>query len=306
MRNNCWRVFSALILTGCVSSTRPVVKIALVAPFEGRYRELGYEVITAARLAVREANASAPPSSPMITLVAFDDQGDPVRATEQARKVSADDEIVAVVGHWLEETSAAAVPVYTARQLPVIVTASAVPDHPGVFHAYPSSAALDDVTHTLGPTVSYCACGVELSSTESTAAATGDLLGPSVWALDQFWRLNEIEGARFVAPVSFPQDITAAAAFRHEFTAASAAGAPGPHATLAYDIVNMLAAAIRSASAGRGAPPRAKVAVTLANFSWEGLAGAYAFDENGRLSAQLAHVYEWRSGTVLEVPLASR
>ena len=49
-------VLGAGILSACAPSTRPVIKIGLVAPFEGRYREIGEEIIYAVRLAVREAN----------------------------------------------------------------------------------------------------------------------------------------------------------------------------------------------------------------------------------------------------------
>src|SRR5437773_8430394 len=58
-RSAGWLLASALLLLpACVPVTRPIVKIGLVAPFEGRYRDVGYEVIYAVRLAVREANAS--------------------------------------------------------------------------------------------------------------------------------------------------------------------------------------------------------------------------------------------------------
>ena len=45
-----------LLLLGC-ASVRPVIKIGLVAPFEGRDRAIGYDAVYAARLAVRQANA---------------------------------------------------------------------------------------------------------------------------------------------------------------------------------------------------------------------------------------------------------
>ena len=47
-------VLILVLLTGCLQTPPHVVKIGLVAPFEGRYREIGYDVIPAARLAVRE------------------------------------------------------------------------------------------------------------------------------------------------------------------------------------------------------------------------------------------------------------
>ena len=45
-----------LSLSAC-ASTQPVIKIGLVAPFEGRFRAIGYEAVYAARLAIREINA---------------------------------------------------------------------------------------------------------------------------------------------------------------------------------------------------------------------------------------------------------
>ncbi|HFC11696.1 MAG TPA: hypothetical protein ENJ56_02535, partial [Anaerolineae bacterium] len=54
-----------LLLAGCasvdfadVSSVDPVVKIGLVAPFEGEQRVIGYDVIYATRLAVRQVNTA--------------------------------------------------------------------------------------------------------------------------------------------------------------------------------------------------------------------------------------------------------
>lgn len=43
----------ATLAAGC-ASVDPVVKIGLVAPFEGRHRAIGYDAIYSARLAVRD------------------------------------------------------------------------------------------------------------------------------------------------------------------------------------------------------------------------------------------------------------
>ena len=65
-----------VVATGC-QKTDPVVKIGLVAPFEGRYRPIGYDVIYSARLAVREINAAGGIDGHRVALVALDDGGDP-------------------------------------------------------------------------------------------------------------------------------------------------------------------------------------------------------------------------------------
>src|SRR5438045_7698640 len=113
-----WLLLAALIAAACMPVTRPVVKIGLVAPFEGRYREVGYEVIYAVRLAVREANAAGGVAGFSVELTALDDGGDPASAAEQARKLGTDPQIAGVIGDWLDATTLNAAPLYAAEGLP--------------------------------------------------------------------------------------------------------------------------------------------------------------------------------------------
>lgn len=111
-------VMAALSSCGLTDSrSDTVVKIGLVAPFEGRYREVGYDVIYSARLAVREANQASGPGRVKILLVAVDDFGDPEMARESAEAMVIDPDVVAVIGHWLPETTAAAAPIYASEGL---------------------------------------------------------------------------------------------------------------------------------------------------------------------------------------------
>jgi len=98
-----------LFLTSCSSplarfpgTVRPTVKIGLVAPFEGRYRYIGYEVIYGVRLALREANHAGGVGGYNVELVAYDDGADPTMASEQARKLAVDPEVVTAIGHFRE------------------------------------------------------------------------------------------------------------------------------------------------------------------------------------------------------------
>lgn len=111
-------IVCGVLLTPACAVTRPTVKIGLVAPFEGEYRQVGYEVIYAVRLAVREANAAGGVAGHTVELVALDDQGDPDRAREQARKLSLDPQVRLALGHWLTVTTQAAGPAYAALGLP--------------------------------------------------------------------------------------------------------------------------------------------------------------------------------------------
>lgn len=97
-----------------------MVKIGLVAPFEGRHRPVGYDVIYSARLAIREANAAGGIGDYRVALVALDDFGDPEIASETAASLVIDPGIVAVAGHWLPETTAAAEPLYRAGNLSLV------------------------------------------------------------------------------------------------------------------------------------------------------------------------------------------
>jgi ABC-type branched-subunit amino acid transport system substrate-binding protein len=93
-------------------STAPVVRIGLVAPFEGRGREIGYDVIYAARLAVREQNRTGGIAGYRVDLVALDDSGDPQLAIRAAQSLAVDSSVVGAIGHWTTSTTRAARPVY--------------------------------------------------------------------------------------------------------------------------------------------------------------------------------------------------
>jgi len=98
---------SLLILVAC-NSMAPVVKVGLVAPFEGRHREIGYDVLYSARLAVREINAAGGIEGTRVALVTLDDSGSPEFAAATADSLLVDPEVVAVVGNWLPKTTAVA------------------------------------------------------------------------------------------------------------------------------------------------------------------------------------------------------
>lgn len=106
-------------LVGC-GGTAPVVKIGLVAPFEGQRRALGYDVIYSARLAVREINLAGGVGGYRVELVALDDAGDPELAQQAAASLALDPMVVAVIGHWLPPTTAAAAAVYAQAGLPLL------------------------------------------------------------------------------------------------------------------------------------------------------------------------------------------
>jgi branched-chain amino acid transport system substrate-binding protein len=130
------------LISGCagLGSTRPVVKIGLVAPFEGLYRHLGYDVLYAVKLAVRECNAAGGVSGHKVELVALDDGNDPARSPLQARKMMVDTDVMGVIGHFSDETALAALDEYHQAGLALItpVAADEVTEqgYPEVFRLY--------------------------------------------------------------------------------------------------------------------------------------------------------------------------
>lgn len=110
---------AGLFLTAC-AGVEPVVKIGLVAPFEGRQRALGYDAIYAARLAIREVNAVGGVGGVRVALVALDDGGSPELARQAAASLVVDPDVVAIVGHGLPPVTDVARPVYRQGQLPLL------------------------------------------------------------------------------------------------------------------------------------------------------------------------------------------
>lgn len=119
---------AVLLCSMLLAACRPmptVVKIGLVAPFEGRYRDVGYDAIYAARMAVREANGAAEPGGVHVELVALDDSADAELARQAATSLVLDPDVVAVMGHWRSETMAAAQAIYEQGGVPLLMLGEA-------------------------------------------------------------------------------------------------------------------------------------------------------------------------------------
>ncbi|GAB4266066.1 MAG: hypothetical protein Kow0080_06940 [Candidatus Promineifilaceae bacterium] len=101
-------VLIAAVLAGCQRSVPPVVKVGLVAPFEGAQRAVGYDVIYSARLAVRQINEAGGIGGYRVALVALDDSGSVEFARKTAVSLTLDPSVVAVIGHWHPANEASA------------------------------------------------------------------------------------------------------------------------------------------------------------------------------------------------------
>ena len=124
---------ASLLACSLPGSTQPVLKIGLVAPFEGWYRARGYDALWAVRLAIQEVNRGGGVAGWQVELVALDDHLDPRWAGQRARELVVDPAVMGVVGHFSPATAQAARTVYTSAALPLITPASVEAQGDGVF-----------------------------------------------------------------------------------------------------------------------------------------------------------------------------
>jgi len=300
-------VGAAAGLSACLPVARPLIKIGLIAPFEGRYRDLGYEVIYAVRLAVREANAAGGAGGYSLALMAYDDSGEADQAIEQAHKIATDPDVLGVIGHWRTTTTAAAAPTYAEVNLPLLAP------NPG------SAADLPAATYRLGlgsasereavPTGAQqcpppCDALDDLTWLLDARAAHPEsaIYGPPLWGEAQFLALAgpAAEGAYFITAAPYPAD-SADPNFAERYTALSNGVQPRANAVLAYDAARLLIEAIATSAADQLTPDRAGVAAALDVIALDGLSGTLSFDAQRQWATAQAWVYQWQAGAAVLV-----
>jgi len=136
-----------LLFGGCAvpRSTSPVLKIGLIAPFEGLGRPLGYEVLYGVKLAIAEWNDAGGVGGYGIALVALNDDDYPANSARQALKMDVDGDVLGVIGPMSRATARAVAEPFAEAGLAWLVPASA-PDE--VISAYSNAFRLyaDDAT----------------------------------------------------------------------------------------------------------------------------------------------------------------
>jgi len=178
-------LLATLLVMGC-ASVDPVVKVGLVAPFEGRNRAIGYDAIYSARLAVRQINEAGGVAGHRVALVALDDRGDPELAKQAAASLAVDPGVVVVLGHFLPEITAVAAPVYEQHQLALLPMgempfAPVSPDSlpPEFLGAYEAITPFDEIAGPFaGPT--FDAMGLVRLALAEAEESTGSISRASV------------------------------------------------------------------------------------------------------------------------------
>ncbi len=286
-----------LLLTACLPPRLPrVIKIGLVAPFEGRYRYVGYDAIYAARLAVREINAAGGAGGWMLELAAYDDRADPEMARAAARNLVVDPDVVAVIGHYRPASTEAAATVYAEAGMPLLaVGAWLTPTDVSVWHIAPSPEQVAGVmaqTTPLAPGHSDDAPPAVLGGIFPFASSLVEgtfLFTSTLFEEKGEWRA----GTLFVTPYPLPRDLPDLEVWTAAYRAVGPhVPAPGVYALPTYEAVYALAEAI--ARAGEpGSLARAGVATMLPDVQRAGMLGTVTWDTAGYWQAMPLYVYVW-------------
>ncbi len=150
-RRHLWRLAilaTAALLAACAmpGDAAPVVKIGLIAPFEGVGRPLGYALLPVVRETIADANASGAFGRYRVALVALNDDLDPSTASRQAQALAQDGDVIAVIGPFDQATAAAAAPILSAAGIPAMIVAPLAREYPGVYSLCPP---VGEIEHAL-------------------------------------------------------------------------------------------------------------------------------------------------------------
>ncbi len=295
----------APFLTGCITEPRHAPKIGLIAPFSGRYREIGYQAIHGARLALSEFNAAGGFHGHPVVVVAFDDAGDPAAAIEQAHKLLTDHDIIAVIGHWLNDSTTAATPIYTNAGMPILATSTAPvnPKYGGelFFRLYPTDVALTgqlERTARLYDANSICQCdvipGIEAIATMLAGSPGALVVGGPLWSLQEFVRIAgpSADSSYFITPAPHPLVAPEASGFLAQYRRLFPNIPIGWVSVHAYEATHVLLAALSDSPLPTSA--HLAEALTRSNYSSRML-GEVRFTEHGEWQTPQYHVYRWKS-----------
>lgn len=158
-------LISTALLSGCggPGPKTPVIKIGCAAPLTGDQAQIGLDTCKGVELAVDEANkkglglAGYPFES-----LSLDDQHNPAQAVNVAKKYAADQDVLAVVGHFNSSCTKPASAVYHEARITQITAASTNPElsRQG-FDTFFRVSATDDVQGPKGAEYAARSLGVK-------------------------------------------------------------------------------------------------------------------------------------------------
>ncbi len=264
-------VFICLVSACAVVQTPSITRVALFAPFEGRYREIGYNALYAARLALADANDET------IELLPVDDGG--TQAANHARALALDPLVKAVVVLGYDATSPETLASF--GDLPLLVVGDWGAESPADNHFFLSNPAL----------ARQVSAPPRIGVTEG-ATLPAPLTGGDVFALEGFAELRrDLADVVVLSSGSLPS-----AAFAERYRGSDPfAPDPGLLATLTYDAATVAISAARATT-------RAEATQWIAAAHVMGINGAIQFEDGYWLEAPLNR-YRYLDGALTDDPI---
>jgi len=257
-------VLIAALLSGCavIQASAPP-RLALLAPFEGRYRDVGYEALYAVRLAIDDSASD-------IDLFAIDDGGSLRTAIERARAIQSSEEYVGalLIGPHATNTDVQ----MALTGLPTVIIGG-----------WGAHAAGDHVVSLSNPDALSQLTAVR--SDNITQLPELPFTGDERYALSQMTELHsDLTGVTILSSGSLPSDDFS----ERYLNSAEFAPEPGFLATLAYDATRLILIAQRPGA-------------SWAEVRYEGLNGVFTFADGYWQNAPM-YRYGFQSGTLTSLP----
>ncbi len=130
----------ASLLAGCAKKSEPaaeepkeeVIKFAVASPVTGDSAEYGVHFNTGAQIAADQINANGGINGKKIVLESFDSKNDAKEATEVARLIAQDKDILATIGDFSSTCCMATAPIYEENKLVQVSPSAGLIDYPRV------------------------------------------------------------------------------------------------------------------------------------------------------------------------------
>lgn len=254
-----------LLVSGCSLIRQPsITKIALLAPFEGRYREIGYDALYAARLAIADS------SSEWIDLLATDDGGSVASAVDRARAIQHDPAIALTLILGPYASDAAVQRAFGSHPVLIIGHWNARPTGASAFIL--ASRDIDSLLSVAQP-----------ENVTTIRQLETPFVGSELLALKQVPLLRDnLEGIIIVSSASLPDDDFA----RQYRESDSFAPQPGLLASLTYDATMLSIRAITNET-------------PLREMRYEGMNGLIVFDADGYWLNAPIHEFVYENGQLV-------
>jgi branched-chain amino acid transport system substrate-binding protein len=108
---------SSFVMLNSESNT---VSIAVIAPLSGKNVQRGKDIVIALNIYATQINKYGGIKGRKLKILAYDDQGEPQHAKKIAQTIANNNQVVAVLGHFLDNTTQATSFIYHKAKIPII------------------------------------------------------------------------------------------------------------------------------------------------------------------------------------------